>query len=238
MKTEVTYLEHSGFFVELDRAYLLFDYYQGQIPTLDVKKDVYVFVSHSHHDHYNQAIFELRDLANQVFYVLSDDIQIAATDDITLVAANQSYQIGDCSIKTYRSTDLGVAFLITYEGKHYYHAGDLNWWHWNGEPEAFNHQMQVGYQSEIDSIAADLATDTTNDQIEIAFVPTDPRLEDKYLWALEYLCQKITIHYIFPMHLWGKYEVLDWIAEDEMAKPFRERVQNVRRPGQLFCLED
>lgn len=31
------------------------------------------------------------------------------------------------------STDEGVAFLVTAEGRTVFHAGDLNWWHWEGE---------------------------------------------------------------------------------------------------------
>ncbi len=39
-------------------------------------------------------------------------------------------------IRTLRSTDEGVAFVVHYAGKTIYHAGDLNWWHWKkGEPD-------------------------------------------------------------------------------------------------------
>ena len=38
-------------------------------------------------------------------------------------------------IRTLRSTDEGVAFVVHYAGKTIYHAGDLNWWHWEGEPD-------------------------------------------------------------------------------------------------------
>ena len=48
---KVTYLDHSGFLVELEDAYFLFDYYKGRLPQIDLEKKMFVFVSHVHHDH-------------------------------------------------------------------------------------------------------------------------------------------------------------------------------------------
>ena len=40
---KVTYLDHSGFLVELEDAYFLFDYYKGRLPQIDLgEKDVCV----------------------------------------------------------------------------------------------------------------------------------------------------------------------------------------------------
>ena len=57
---KVTYLDHSGFLVELEDAYFLFDYYKGRLPQIDLEKKMFVFVSHVHHDHYRKDIFNLR----------------------------------------------------------------------------------------------------------------------------------------------------------------------------------
>ena len=51
---KITYIGHSGFFVEMEDACFLFDYYKGTIPETDGNKKMYVFVSHRHHDHYNE----------------------------------------------------------------------------------------------------------------------------------------------------------------------------------------
>ena len=51
---KVTYLGHSGFLVETDDAYFLFDYYKGTVPELDSSKKMFVFVSHGHYDHYSK----------------------------------------------------------------------------------------------------------------------------------------------------------------------------------------
>ena len=38
------------------------------------------------------------------------------------------------------------------EDKVIYHAGDLNWWHWEEETESYNEQMRQDYQREIDKL--------------------------------------------------------------------------------------
>ena len=68
---KVTYLKHSGFLVEMEDKYLLFDYWKGEIPALDYKKTLYVFVSHVHHDHYAKDIFKLENRCEFVKYILS-----------------------------------------------------------------------------------------------------------------------------------------------------------------------
>ena len=35
-----------------------------------------------------------------------------------------------------KSTDEGVAFIVREKDGTIYHAGDLNWWHWEGEPKS------------------------------------------------------------------------------------------------------
>ena len=53
----VTYIQHSGFSVDFADMMLVFDYWMGEI-TIPEDKPVYVFVSHAHHDHFNEEIFE------------------------------------------------------------------------------------------------------------------------------------------------------------------------------------
>ena len=77
MKASVTYLHHSGFLLELERAYFLFDWWQEELPAMDVKKPLYVLVSHSHRDHFSPRIFDLADRFEDVIFILSDDIDRA-----------------------------------------------------------------------------------------------------------------------------------------------------------------
>ena len=50
---KVTFIEHSGFSVEMSETVILFDYYKGTIPEFPTNKRIFVFASHGHGDHYN-----------------------------------------------------------------------------------------------------------------------------------------------------------------------------------------
>ena len=234
---KVTYISHSGFLVELEDAYLLFDYYKGIIPEFDTKKKVYVFASHGHHDHFNYHVFKLLKRENEIHFILSDDIQVDGFKEVTLVGVNTELTVGDCQITTLESTDLGVAFLVTYssprpemKGKEFkvYHAGDLNWWHWRGESEEYNRKMKEDYQREISMLKGE--------EIDLAFVTLDPRLEDAYLLGLDYFAKQTRTKHIVPMHLWGSYGIIDSLTKDNVSESYRDRIISIREEGEVFCL--
>ena len=58
---KITYINHSGFLVETENCYYVFDYYKGEMPRLDKSKEVVDFCSHFHQDHFNPEIFEILD---------------------------------------------------------------------------------------------------------------------------------------------------------------------------------
>ncbi len=74
---KVTYIYHSCFLVETAECYYLFDYYKGALPALNTEKPLLVFVSHSHQDHYNPAVFAmLRQMSmKKVGAILPNDIK-------------------------------------------------------------------------------------------------------------------------------------------------------------------
>ena len=165
---KVLFLSHSGFFIEYQECVLIFDYYEGTIPEISSEKQIYVFASHAHYDHFQKKIFEwVRDYQN-ITYILSDDItEKGSADRIISVAPRQVICVDDLKIQTFRSTDEGVAFLVHVKDKVIYHAGDLNWWHWEEESDAYNEMMRRKYQNEIGKIPSE--------KIDLAFVPLDPR---------------------------------------------------------------
>ena len=145
----VTYIHHSGFLVESRKFYYLFDYESGNLPELNPEKPIFVLSSHSHGDHYNPAIFS-RLPVMQVRAVLSGDISAPQGIDTLSVDPNREYSLGPGQrLTTFRSTDLGVAFLLEEEDGLLYHAGDLNDWVWEGEPDAYNEEMTRNYRKEI-----------------------------------------------------------------------------------------
>ena len=153
-KLTVTYIKHSGFLIETANSYLLFDYWQGKLPELQYDKELYIFSSHAHHDHYTKDIFKLENKCQRVVYVLSSDIKRASSfwkkaENVIFMKPHEEKEIDDCVISTLKSTDEGVAFLVKTEGKTIYHAGDLHWWDWPGEPEEDNKMMEQLYKAEM-----------------------------------------------------------------------------------------
>ena len=50
-----------------------------KLPELQYDKELYVFSSHAHHDHYTKDIFKLENKCKKVVYVLSSDIKRASS---------------------------------------------------------------------------------------------------------------------------------------------------------------
>lgn len=206
----VTYIHHSGFLVETRRFYYLFDYESGALPELNTEKPIFVLSSHSHGDHYNPEVFSLLT-GMQVRAILSHDITPPANIDTLQVAPGKTYALGpSLTLTTFRSTDLGVAFLVEDEGQLIYHAGDLNDWVWEGEPEADNAQMTADYRGQIDLLAETLHHRT----IDIAFVVLDPRQEADYDRGLCYFLERIRARQVYPMHFWDDPSIMETFSQD------------------------
>ena len=230
---KVTYLYHSGFMIETDNYCLVFDYYTngGKYNNIDLSafenKNVFVFVSHFHQDHYDREIFKWKDM--NVRYILSKDCKFDKTlKNVTVVSPNKGYIVDGLAIETLKSTDEGVAYIVHAGGLNIYHAGDLNWWHWNGESDVFNNMIRKQYTSEIDKIKGL--------SIDIGFVPVDTRLEENYILAIDYLMRSVDIKHIFPMHFWEDYRIFDFMNDDERTEEYRDRIVRLERPGQVFVL--
>ena len=192
---KVTFIEHSGFMVEMEQNVLLFDYYQGEIPSFDGSKTLYVFASHSHADHYDPAIWKLKEQYRDIHYILSDDIK--DNEGAVVMKAHEKKEVAGIEIETLRSNDMGVAFLVKVEGKTIYHAGDLNWWHWNGEPEEDNEYYKKTFQNEMKYLEGK--------KIDLAFMLLDPRQEDKYCWGMNYFLEHTDSKVVFSFRYRSAY---------------------------------
>ena len=210
---KITYIQHSCFLVETTTCYYIFDYEKGHIPELDTTKPIFVLSSHSHHDHYNAEIFSiLKSMEMQsVYAILSDDISIPTDVDVLSVSSGKDYELKlGQKITTFTSTDLGVAFLIEDQGKLIFHAGDLNDWVWEGEDISYNEQMTKDYRKQIDLLAEKL----DGREIDVAFAVLDPRQEKDYDRGLCYFLEHISVKQVYPMHYWGKPEIIDIFLKD------------------------
>ena len=68
----ITYINHSGFCIETDSCYIIFDYFNGALPEFE-DKPIYIFSSHGHQDHFNRELFNRFD-DNKVKYVFCQEI--------------------------------------------------------------------------------------------------------------------------------------------------------------------
>lgn len=221
---KVTFIEHSGFMVEMEQNVLLFDYYQGEIPSFDESKTLFVFASHSHADHYNSVIWKLKEQYQKIHYILSDDIK--DKKDATVMKAHEKKKVSGIEIETLKSNDMGVAFLVKAEGKTIYHAGDLNWWHWNGEPEEDNEYYKKTFQDEMKYLEGK--------KIDVAFMLLDPRQEDKYCWGMNYFLEHTDSKVVFPMHCFKHYNINHHYLNCEDGRRWKDIVRNIKCAGQAF----
>ena len=215
---KVTHLYHSGCLVELDDHILLFDYYQGEL-NLDPNKPLYVFASHSHQDHFTESVFDIRH--PYITYIFSSSVP--KTFPALYLDANQTYKMHDMTIKTLLSTDEGCAFIVEVEGKTIYHAGDLNWWHWEGEPEESNEYQKETYQQQINLI---------HQPVDVAFVVVDKRQEKDYTLGLSYFLKNVECRYVFPIHYFGEYSISDELEKEELDNPYQAQIISVKHPQQ------
>ena len=105
---KITYIHHSSFSVELDNTILLFDYFKGNLPSFDKNKKLYVFSSHSHHDHFDESIFNIEKTHPNVEYILSNDIKTTKSQNTKFIGANERLLVDNLEIRTLESSDLGV----------------------------------------------------------------------------------------------------------------------------------
>ena len=271
---KITYIKHSCFAVEFAEEYgdykenhgasddsckhvvFLFDYYQGDIPAFPEDSAVYVFVSHKHADHYSQKIFQLADRYENIVFFLAKEIRmnekymercnipLKARNKIAYAHANKDYDLVSIKVKTYKSTDSGVAFLVSFDDKKIYHAGDLNWWKAERtkgihipEPELeklkdAEIRMERNFKKEVALLASD------SSGIDIAFLPLDGRLGRFAGLGFTYYMENCNIAKVFPMHLWEQYSLIEQYCDSREAKEFGNRVVKVNQQGESWVISD
>lgn len=239
----VWYLGHSGYAVGIEDTLLLFDYYlddsQGDVRSLDHgviepseirDKKVFVFSSHKHPDHFNPIILSWKEHIPHIQYFLSWDIPKKYHHPWAhIIKPYETYNEGDLIIKTYKSTDEGVAFLLFIKGMAIYHAGDLNWWHWDEEDKAWNNNMAARFKHEVDLIK--------EHPIDLAFLTTDPRQEGAELWGAKYFLSQVQVKTAFPMHFTEDPSIMERIEAEKATFPPLQVFRTIQHRGQRFTVE-
>ena len=233
----VTYLGHSGFLAELEGVDLLFDWWKGDLPARPADKPLAVFASHRHGDHFDPKIFSLD--GERTRFALGRGIRLTERNlrhwDLDEAAANRcrvfaggetAELLPGVTVETLPSTDEGVAFLVTAEDRTIFHAGDLNWWHWEGEDPVWNRNMEADFKR--------YAEPLRGRRIDLAMLPLDPRLGEDGFRGPQYFLDLADIRRFLPMHQWDDYGFTD--AFLDRYPQFRDRTVPVTRAGEVFSL--
>ncbi len=211
---KIKYLYNSGFSLETENYLFVFDYFkdsaEGTIKDhINCSKNIIVFCSHSHGDHFNPEIFEWRKQAPCIKYVLSSDIMLDfIAPNIYFMSSGQEFALDGVFVKAYGSTDLGVSFVVKFEDNVIFHAGDLNCWYWFDESPEENQIAEAAFKQEVEKLKADWGG-----QVDIAFFPVDPRLKDKYDMGVRHFVKEIKPSWLVPMHFGDHYQAIEGIEE-------------------------
>ena len=227
---DITYIEHSSFAVETENNILVFDCYSENVPEFDNNKNMFVFSSHVHSDHFSMNIFKTFGKYKNVTYILSNDIHRKygrkymekhgvlpeVYEKIVFISANEKVSVNGIEVETLRSNDEGVAFIVKSDGKEIYHSGDLNDWVWQGEREDINKRISMEYKTEIDKIKGR--------HFDAAFAVVDPRQKEDFYKGAYYLFENVTADIFIPMHFWNDDSVVDKLREHEKSEKFRDKI--------------
>lgn len=238
----ITYIYHSCYLIEFEEFSILFDYYQD-VPRndgafwiadylLNKDEDLYVFCSHSHSDHFNPEVFSWKKSKKNIRFIFSNELlesEKALPEDAYFLKKEEVYRDHRIKVKAFGSTDAGCSFLVSHEDKLFFHAGDLNNWHWREEvsvEEALTYENNFLCELELLS--------EKSDSIYVAIFPIDPRLGKDYMRGAEQFISRIDVEYFLPMHFGDKYELLG--AFKEIAENHKTNYLTVTHRGQSFNL--
>lgn len=244
-KAVIHYLFHSGFTVEYGDYFLMFDYYMpaGTLIPGFTEKDIaekiseyqypFVFISHSHHDHFSPVVFDWKKYNPALTYVLSNDVQQTdhQTDqhqgmDYVYMSPYQNVKKNGLAVSTFGSTDIGVSFLLTVGDLRIFHAGDLNWWHWADESTK---QELEDEERKFKIEAAKIK----GESIDILFFPVDPRLGEHYWMGGAYMLETFQPRLFVPMHFGENSHITHQFA-DRMKSSSGVPVAEITHKGQRF----
>ena len=186
-----------------------------------------------------ETIFSLAEGGRDVRFLLGKDIRLTernrarwnlsndvAARCLALGGGETVSPIPGVTVETLPSTDEGVAFLISLEGKTIFHAGDLNWWHWEGEDKAWNRNMEVNFKLYCEPLRGR--------HVDLAMFPVDPRLGEDGFRGARYFLELTDTACLLPMHQWEQFSFTqDFLAA---CPAFAGQVRKVERNGQCFTL--
>jgi L-ascorbate metabolism protein UlaG (beta-lactamase superfamily) len=220
---KITYLDNSGFYVALTHTALVFDYYNdhadgelsldGGVVTpaeIAAHKNTYVFVSHRHFDHYNRNILNWQKESAGLRYIFDSGVA-RGNDSAVHLTEGGVYRDEDIEVKAFGSTDAGISFLVKAEGTTFFHAGDLNFWHWEEEADAeFIAKAERDFMAQLKSI------DAENEKIDVMFFPCDYRMGENGDAGAKRMIEALSPSVFVPMHFQNRFDkIADFKKKNE-----------------------
>lgn len=204
---QIYFLHHSAIAVVLDKSLLVFDHYMGEhkgmehgtISESDLKASgrVYVFASHSHYDHFNPQIFKWEKINPNITYILDSTVRnIDGSVNSVILNRGESFEDGYVRVMEFGSTDIGGSFFVQCEGKSFFHAGDLNYWHWRDDgDERYTRAMTKFFEREMKYIRQNVSG------IDYAFFPLDSRMGSGYEEGPDIFIETMKPKVFIPVHM-------------------------------------
>lgn len=191
-------LAHSGVAVEWDDCVIIVDAWRdpaGHLPRLTAgDRPVWWLVTHAHADHYAPSLLaEYAPRAAGIVLAAECDSAGLPAERLVKLAPGEETTLGDMTVRTYGSTDSGGSYLLTTPHGRIFHAGDLNWWHWTGEPEADNEAMRTMFRREMRPLNGTVT--------DVAFFPVDDRQGPAQEWGVLDFLERVTVkRLLVPIH--------------------------------------
>jgi len=224
----ILHIGHSANLVKIKGRVLVFDYPYGSEamaqqlyrfdPNVLTDENVYVFASHGHGDHFNTQIYTWKDRIRRIKFILPSDI-MRHPDDAVMVEPGRELKLDDMVVRTYPSSDKGVAYSVYVAGKHIYFAGDNGFWNWEGK------------KSEQDYIRETLSTIDRNVPMDIAFQVCDPRAASVGEGGAGIFAVTFNPKLLVPLHTQGNYEFFKTEAILLKQRGFKNRFWAIKGLG-------
>jgi L-ascorbate metabolism protein UlaG (beta-lactamase superfamily) len=234
----IWHLIQSSFLLKLDGKVMIFDYSiaPGQIsensslqtgvirPEKLINEEVYVFVSHGHEDHFNPVIFDWGKRISGIHYLLSYDLPKYPVE-ATILRPNEEKTEEDIRVRSYPSTDDGLAYSIYVQGKHIYFSGDNAFWNWDGDLD--------------DDIYERIALSGVDGEtpMDIAFQVCDPRLDGMGDGGIHIFAHKFQPKLLVPIHSFGEYGFNALVEKRLRESGFENTYWCVGGRGDSFSIE-
>ena len=210
---KIIHIYHNCFIVCYYRFNIIFDLFDEAFYSHDcfneiyseVSKDLkgepkrnYFIFSHFHQDHFSENIVRRFSGCENIKILVPDYENIVNPDkNVFFAGADKVSVLDDMSVRTVRSNDEGLAYIISLKEENIYFGGDLACWSWS-DNSMEERELYENYYFEV-------LNELKEERFGIAFTNADPRLEN--LSGVTDFAERIKADYIIPMHFFGNYDI-------------------------------